>query len=318
MSDDAQSPPADAHTPEAPGNDAGARPVSPGTAAEDAASRVDLGKPGPADRLAGPPASDAASEPAGPGSTLASGGPAPWSAPSVHDQQTVTAMPAMGGTEPSAPAPVPTAPSRPWTSPAPQADAMPAAGPFAPPAGPSPASGPANPFAAPGPTASAGAPENPFAAPGADASAAGPAGPFAPPAAAAPHARDQAAVPPPPIAPDGPGQVPYGYPGGYGHPGQAGYGGPQGYYGWPGMGPMPSNGPGTAGLVLGILAAVVFCLWPLAIILGILGVVFGAVGRGKARRGEATNPGQALAGIICGAAGIVLGVGFGVLVIVTG
>ncbi|MBD0424141.1 DUF4190 domain-containing protein [Streptomyces sp. TRM S81-3] len=195
---------------------------------------------------------------------------------------------------------------------------MPAAGPFAPPAGPSPASGPANPFAAPGPTASAGAPENPFAAPGADASAAGPAGPFAPPAAAAPHARDQAAVPPPPIAPDGPGQVPYGYPGGYGHPGQAGYGGPQGYYGWPGMGPMPSNGPGTAGLVLGILAAVVFCLWPLAIILGILGVVFGAVGRGKARRGEATNPGQALAGIICGAAGIVLGVGFGVLVIVTG
>jgi hypothetical protein len=113
--------------------------------------------------------------------------------------------------------------------------------------------------------------------------------------------------------------VPYGYPGGHGYPGQGGYAGPQpqGYYGWPGMAPMPSNGMGTAGLVLGIVSAVVFCLWPLAIVLGVLGVVFGALGRGKARGGEATNPGQALAGIICGAAGIVLGIGFGALVIFT-
>jgi hypothetical protein len=78
----------------------------------------------------------------------------------------------------------------------------------------------------------------------------------------------------------------------------------------------PSNGMGTAGLVLGIVAAVVFCLWPLAIVLGILGVIFGVIGRRKARRGEATNPGQALAGIICGAVGIALGAGMLVYLIV--
>ncbi|CAL9598334.1 hypothetical protein SUDANB176_05379 [Streptomyces sp. enrichment culture] len=138
--------------------------------------------------------------------------------------------------------------------------------------------------------------------------------PFAPPAAGEP-------VPPPPVAPDGPGRVPYGYPGGYGHPAAQppGYGGAPGqaYYGWTGMAPMPSNGPGVAGLVLGIISAVVFCLWPVAVLLGVLGVVFGAIGRGKAARGEATNPGQALAGIICGAVGTVLGIGFGVLVLTT-
>ncbi|CAL9598659.1 hypothetical protein SUDANB15_05358 [Streptomyces sp. enrichment culture] len=141
-----------------------------------------------------------------------------------------------------------------------------------------------------------------------------PADPFAPPAASDP-------VPPPPIAPDGPGRVPYGYPGGYGHPAAPppGYGGVlgQAYYGWTGMAPVPSNGLGVTGLVLGIISAAVFCLWPVAILLGVLGVIFGAVGRGKAARGEATNPGQALAGIICGAVGTVLGTGFGVLVLTT-
>ncbi|MBT2409153.1 DUF4190 domain-containing protein [Streptomyces sp. ISL-12] len=123
------------------------------------------------------------------------------------------------------------------------------------------------------------------------------------------------------MAPDGPGQAPYGYPGAYGYPGHGpgpGYGGgpqPQGYYGWQGMGPMPPrNGMGTAGLVLGIIAAVGFCMWPIAILLGVLGVIFGVVGRAKARKGEATNSGQALAGIICGAFGIALGAGFAVLI----
>lgn len=64
---------------------------------------------------------------------------------------------------------------------------------------------------------------------------------------------------------------------------------------------------GTAALVLGIIAVVVFCLWPIAVVLGVLAVIFGVISRGKARHGESTNPGQALAGIICGAVGIVLG-----------
>ncbi|MFD0308524.1 DUF4190 domain-containing protein [Streptomyces sp. NPDC127119] len=78
----------------------------------------------------------------------------------------------------------------------------------------------------------------------------------------------------------------------------------------PGMPMGPSNGLGTASLVLGIVAAVGFCLWPVALVCGILAVIFGAIGRGRARRGQATNAGQALAGIICGAVGVALGVAF--------
>lgn len=102
-----------------------------------------------------------------------------------------------------------------------------------------------------------------------------------------------------------PGPGPQGYPGYPGYPGHQGQGPPG--YGWPAMPMAPANGMGVAALVLGIVSAALFCLWPLAIVLGILAIIFGAIARGRARRGEATNPGQALAGIICGAAGIVLG-----------
>ncbi|MFD4481426.1 DUF4190 domain-containing protein [Streptomyces sp. NPDC058471] len=110
---------------------------------------------------------------------------------------------------------------------------------------------------------------------------------------------------------------PYGYPGYPGYPGQQGgqVQGPPGY-GWSAMPMAPANGMGVTALVLGIISAAVFCLWPLAIVLGILAIIFGAIGRGRARRGEATNPGQALAGIICGIAGIVLGVALLVVLIV--
>jgi hypothetical protein len=70
----------------------------------------------------------------------------------------------------------------------------------------------------------------------------------------------------------------------------------------------PQNGLSTASLVLGIISLVIFCLWPVSIILGVLAVILGFVGRRRAGRGESTNPGQALAGIICGAVGLVLGV----------
>ncbi|MFE0804198.1 DUF4190 domain-containing protein [Streptomyces sp. NPDC058812] len=358
MPDDSQPPRADAHTPEAPGNDPAPRPAPPGAAGAagaagdtwsatagghsegiaDAIPGVGLDKPGTpgtpsgsgtTDALAAPgasgtpdrraqpspspsrpgpgfedrpsaipgpgpdpwapPVDDAVPTPdGGSGGTLAASGAPPWSAPSVHDQQTVTSMPAMD--------------TPPWAAPS----------------AATPANGPANPFAPPGPTAAATGAPNPFAPPG-PAAATGAPNPFAPPAATPPYV-DRGAVPPPPIAPDGPGQVPYGYPGpgGYGHPGgPAGYPGaqPQGYFGWPGMAPLPSNGMGTAGLVLGIIAAVGFCLWPLAIALGVLAVIFGGLGRAKAGRGEATNGGQALAGIICGIVGIALGIGFGLLVI---
>ncbi|QQZ56780.1 DUF4190 domain-containing protein [Streptomyces microflavus] len=122
------------------------------------------------------------------------------------------------------------------------------------------------------------------------------------------------AVPPPPIGPGGPGhQAPpppttghYGYPappaqpyGGY--PGYDPYGGQQPW------GPQPSNGLGTAALVLGIISIVGFCMYGVNIILGILALIFGIIGLGRAKRGEATNRGMALAGIITGSVGIVIG-----------
>ncbi|MEV6553885.1 DUF4190 domain-containing protein [Streptomyces sp. NPDC051597] len=115
-------------------------------------------------------------------------------------------------------------------------------------------------------------------------------------------------VPPPPTAPGGPGA-----PGGYGYPaypaytGYPGYGHPghPGHPGWTGMA-APLNGFGTTALVLGILSVVLFCLWGLGIVLGILALIFGFLGRGRAKRGEATNGAQALAGIILGAVGVVV------------
>ncbi len=118
-------------------------------------------------------------------------------------------------------------------------------------------------------------------------------------------------------------------PGGFGPPSQPpqqpGYGYPQSTpgYGYPQSGPsypsappaaypqgpgyampaQPSNGMGTTGLVLGIIGLVcslTFFLWFFGVILGILGIIFGAIGRGKANRGEATNKGAATAGLVCG------------------
>lgn len=68
------------------------------------------------------------------------------------------------------------------------------------------------------------------------------------------------------------------------------------------------NGMGTAALVVGVVAVVLVVLllfFPLAFVLGILAVIFGAVGMRRAKRGEATNNGQALAGLICGILAIV-------------
>lgn len=101
---------------------------------------------------------------------------------------------------------------------------------------------------------------------------------------------------------------------GYGYPGDAGYPGPAfqpGPAGYPPYGQRLSNGFGITALVLGIAAVVlglVGCFLAfVGIPLGIAAVVFGVLGRGKATRGEADNAGMALAGIITGAVGIVLG-----------
>ncbi|MFJ9031235.1 DUF4190 domain-containing protein [Streptomyces sp. NPDC102274] len=148
---------------------------------------------------------------------------------------------------------------------------------------------------------------------------------------------ESGAVPPPPTAPGGPAQPaagPYGYPGaspvqhpaapygagagpgsapGYGYPGYPAA--PQPYPGMPGYGQPgwqpPANGMGVAAMVLGILSVCLFCLYGIGgIVLGVLALIFGIVGRKRVQRGEANNEGQARAGVILGSIGIALGVIF--------
>ena len=64
------------------------------------------------------------------------------------------------------------------------------------------------------------------------------------------------------------------------------------------------NGLGIASLVLGVLA-----IFPLDLLFlpGILAIIFGILGRRRAKRGEATNGGMALAGALCGLLGLLIG-----------
>ncbi len=101
----------------------------------------------------------------------------------------------------------------------------------------------------------------------------------------------------------------------YGSPpaGQAAYGQPaygQPPYGQQGVGPggSPKNGLGVAALVLGILALVTSLSVIGGVLLGLLAIILGIVGRGRAKRGEANNGGMALAGIILGVLGLLISV----------
>jgi hypothetical protein len=116
-------------------------------------------------------------------------------------------------------------------------------------------------------------------------------------------------------------------PDGTGHPGpgqpgsgdyaSAQYGSTQ--YGSPGYGTAPygsapyrsaprqpqRNGLGIAALVLGILALLTG-LFVVGGAFGIAAIVLGVLGRGRAKRGEATNGGMALAGIVLGVLSLLL------------
>lgn len=102
---------------------------------------------------------------------------------------------------------------------------------------------------------------------------------------------------------------PYGYgaaPGGYPPPPQGGgygqYGG--GYGGYPAQS-APKNGLGIASLIVAIVSLLsVFG----GLLLGIVAVVLGVMGRGRVKRGEATNGGVALAGIVLGALSILVSI----------
>ncbi|MFI8996059.1 DUF4190 domain-containing protein [Streptomyces sp. NPDC053542] len=71
------------------------------------------------------------------------------------------------------------------------------------------------------------------------------------------------------------------------------------------------NGLGIAALVLGVigvLSGLIPLLFWFAGTLGLLALIFGLVGRGRAKRGQATNKGVALAGVLLGIAGLILSV----------
>jgi len=68
----------------------------------------------------------------------------------------------------------------------------------------------------------------------------------------------------------------------------------------------PRDGMGIAAFVLGLIALVTFWTILLGVVLGVLAVVFGAVGYRRGRRGEATNGWMGLTGAITGFVGLVL------------
>ena len=73
---------------------------------------------------------------------------------------------------------------------------------------------------------------------------------------------------------------------------------------------VPRNGLGISALVVAIIG-LVFC-WTVVggVILGVTAIILGFVARGRVKRGEATNGGVAIAGIVLGCLAIVVSLVF--------
>jgi len=76
----------------------------------------------------------------------------------------------------------------------------------------------------------------------------------------------------------------------------------------PAAGAQPNNTFGLVALIVGIVSIPLGCCFFLGIPVGIVAGVFGYLGKQKAEQGLATNRGQAVAGLICGGVGVVIGV----------
>ena len=135
-----------------------------------------------------------------------------------------------------------------------------------------------------------------------------------------------------PLPPDGGPQYPYSYPPGpYGpggaypggpYPGGAYPGGPYPGGAYPGGYPPPApygdyyspgppkNGMGVAALVVAIIALISSVSVVGGIVLGIVAVILGFIGRSRVKSGEANNGGVATAGIILGVISIIAGLAF--------
>ncbi|MDQ1683831.1 MAG: hypothetical protein QOC82_568 [Frankiaceae bacterium] len=90
---------------------------------------------------------------------------------------------------------------------------------------------------------------------------------------------------------------------------------PYGGYQQPGGYPTPQqNGLGTAAMVLGIIGLVLFFTVFIGIVCGVLAIIFGIIGRNRARLGQASNHGQATAGLVTGIIAVVFSIGLILLV----
>src|ERR1700704_2793700 len=104
--------------------------------------------------------------------------------------------------------------------------------------------------------------------------------------------------------PAGYGQNPAGLGPGYGQ--GPGYGAPL---------TRPRNGFGIAALVLGLLALVLSWTIIGGIVFGITALIFGLRGWARVKRGEATNGGLSVAGVILGLIGLLIAIGLIVFVV---
>ena len=76
------------------------------------------------------------------------------------------------------------------------------------------------------------------------------------------------------------------------------------------------NGLGLTAMICGIVSLPMsIFFFPIGLVLGVLGIVFGVIGIRRARRGEATNRGQAVAGLVCGILGTIISVIITIVVI---
>lgn len=108
-------------------------------------------------------------------------------------------------------------------------------------------------------------------------------------------------------APVGSAPYPYSYPPG---PYPAGYpAAPMPYGDYPPP-PPPRNGLGVAALVVAVIALLTCFTVAGGVILGLVAVVLGFAGRARVKRGEASNGGVALAGIVLGVLAIIAGLSF--------
>jgi hypothetical protein len=73
-------------------------------------------------------------------------------------------------------------------------------------------------------------------------------------------------------------------------------------------GAAPNNTLGLIAMIVGIASIPLACCFGAGTVLGIIAVILGYMGKGKAEKGEATNGGQARAGLICGFVGIGIGI----------